>query len=60
MLIYEGLQEGLAFLLIPIFLASYLIENIGALPTVLLVIFMIVWPLTCFRILFGKKMIPLE
>jgi len=60
MLIYEGLQEGLAFLLIPTVIASYLIENIGALPTVLLVIFMIAWPLACFRILFGKKMIPLE
>jgi len=60
MLIYEGLQEGLAFLLIPTVIASYLIENVGALPTVLLVIFMIAWPLTCFRILFGKKMIPLE
>jgi 4-hydroxybenzoate polyprenyltransferase len=60
MLIYEGLQEGLAFLLIPIVLASYLIENIGLISTVLLVVFMIIWPLACFRMLFGKKMIPLE
>jgi len=60
MLIYEGLQEGLAFLLIPTVLASYLIENIGVLLTVLLVVFMIIWPLVCFRVLFGKKMIPLE
>ena len=60
MLIYEGLQEGFAFLLIPTVLASYLIENIGVLPTVFLVAFMIVWPLVCFRVLFGKKMIPLE
>jgi 4-hydroxybenzoate polyprenyltransferase len=60
MLIYEGLQEGLAFLLIPTVLASYLIKNIGVLATILLVIFMIAWPLFCFRILFGKKLIPLE
>jgi 4-hydroxybenzoate polyprenyltransferase len=60
MLIYEGLQEGLAFLLIPIVLLSYLIEHIGALPTILLIVFMIIWPLACFRIIFGKKMIPLE
>jgi len=60
MLIYEGLQEGLAFLFIPTVLASYLINNIGVLSTVLLVVFMIIWPLTCFRVLFGKKMIPLE
>ncbi len=60
MLIYEGLQEGFAFLLIPIVLASYLIENIGVFSTVFLVVFMIAWPLVCFRVLFGKKMIPLE
>ena len=60
MLIYEGLQEGLAFLLIPTVLASYLIENIGVLPTFLLIVFIITWPLVCFRLLFGKKMIPLE
>ncbi len=60
MLIYEGLQEGLAFLLIPTALASYLIKYIGVLSTFLLVILMIIWPLFCFRALFGKKLIPLE
>ena len=60
MLIYEGLQEGLAFLLIPTVLLSFLIDKIGVLQTFLLFFFMIVWPLGCFRLLFGKKMIPLE
>lgn len=60
MLIYEGLQEGLAFLLIPVILLNYLIENIGVYTVVLLVAFMIIWPLACFRLFFGKKMIPLE
>jgi len=60
MLMYEGLQEGLSFLLIPIVLMSYLFENIGPFNTLLLVVFMIAWPLSCFRLLFGKKLIPLE
>jgi len=60
MLIYEGLQEGLSFLLIPVILLNYLIENMGVWATFLLVVFMIIWPLTCFRVIFGKKMIPLE
>lgn len=60
MLIYEGLQEGLSFLLIPTVFASYLIEHIGVLPTFFLVVFMIIWPLFSFRIFFGKKMIPFE
>ena len=60
MLIYVGLQEGLGLLLIPITLMSYLIENIALLPTLLLILLMIFWPLFWFRMLFGKKMIPLE
>ena len=60
MLIYAGLQEGLAFLLIPIALISYLTENISILLTFLLILLFIFWPLFWFRMLFGKRMIPLE
>jgi 4-hydroxybenzoate polyprenyltransferase len=60
MLIYDGLQEGLSFLLIPIVLMSYLFEHIGSVNTLLLIVFMIAWPLSCFRLLFGKRLIPLE
>lgn len=60
MLIYVGLQEGLALLLIPIALMSHLIENITILPTFLLILLLILWPLFSFRMLFGKRMIPLE
>lgn len=60
MLVYEGLQEGLAFLLIPIVLLSYLFENIGIIQTLFLIALMIIWPLSSLRIVFGKKLIPLE
>ena len=60
MLIYIGVQEGLALLLIPIVLMSYITENISILPTFLLILLFMFWPLFCFRILFGKRMIPLE
>ena len=60
MLIYAGFQEGLAFLLIPISIMSYLVENISLLATFLLILLLILWPLFWFRVLFGKKMIPLE
>ena len=60
MLIYVGLQEGLALLLIPIAIMSHLVENITILPTFLLILLLILWPLFSFRMLFGKRMIPLE
>jgi len=60
MLIYVGLQEGLALLLLPILLMSILIDNFGIIQTFLLIILFIFWPLFWFRILYGKKMIPLE
>jgi 4-hydroxybenzoate polyprenyltransferase len=60
MLIYVGLQEGLAILLIPIALMSHLTENIAVIPTILLILLLIFWPLLWFRLLFGKRMIPLE
>lgn len=60
MLRFEGLQEGLALLLIPIALMSYLFEKISPIVTILLVFLLIIWPLFWLRGLFGKKMIPLE
>jgi 4-hydroxybenzoate polyprenyltransferase len=59
-LIYVGLQEGFALLLIPIALTSYIAENTGIIPIMLLILLFIFWPLFWFRILYGKKMIPLE
>jgi len=60
MLIYAGLQEGFALLLIPIALTSYTAENTGIIPIILLILLFILWPLFWFRSLYGKKMIPLE
>jgi 4-hydroxybenzoate polyprenyltransferase len=60
MLIYVGLQEGLALLLIPVGLMSFLAEKISLLATFLLILLFIFWPIFWFRFLFGKKMIPLE
>jgi 4-hydroxybenzoate polyprenyltransferase len=57
---YEGIHEGLAFLLYPTVLMSYLVENVGVLPTVLLFAVFISWPLFSLRMLFGKTLIPLE
>ncbi|MCJ7570563.1 MAG: UbiA family prenyltransferase [Candidatus Thermoplasmatota archaeon] len=60
MLIYAGLQEGLALLLIPVALMSFLTEKISLLATFLLILLFIFWPIFWFRFLFGKRMIPLE
>jgi len=60
MLVYEGLQEGLSLLLIPVSLMSYLFENIGIAQTILMIILIIIWPLSSLRVVFGKKLIPLE
>jgi 4-hydroxybenzoate polyprenyltransferase len=60
MLIYVGLQEGLSILLLPSMLMTILIEKIGLIYTVLIFLLLIIWPLFWFRLLFGKKMIPLE
>jgi len=59
-LIYIGLQEGLAFLLIPVTLMSFLTEKISLLAIFLLILILILWPIFWFRFLFGKRMIPLE
>ncbi|UCD12977.1 MAG: UbiA prenyltransferase family protein [Thermoplasmatales archaeon] len=60
MLRYEGVHEGFALLLIPIVLMSYLIKNFYMLPTLIVIVLIIAWPLFFLRLLFGKKMIPLE
>jgi 4-hydroxybenzoate polyprenyltransferase len=60
MLRYEGLHEGLALLLIPFVLFSYLVTQVGLFFPVLLIVFLILWPLLCLRILYGNKLIPLE
>ena len=60
MLRYEGAHEGFALLLVPFVLLSYLVNHIGVLPTFLLIVLLILWPLFCLRLLFGKTLIPLE
>ncbi len=60
MLRYEGTHEGLALLLIPFVLLSFLVEHIGLVSTFFLMVLLILWPLLCLRLLFGKKLIPLE
>ncbi|MBE3137399.1 MAG: UbiA prenyltransferase family protein [Thermoplasmata archaeon] len=60
MLRYEGVHEGLALLLIPLVLLSYLVEHVGVLPTFCFMLFLIFWPLLSLRLLFGKTLIPLE
>ena len=60
MLRYEGIHEGLALLLIPCVLLNYLVEHLGVLFTVSLLVVLILWPLLCLRVLYGKKLIPLE
>jgi 4-hydroxybenzoate polyprenyltransferase len=60
MLRYEGLHEGLALLLIPFVLFSYLVAQVGLLLSFLLIFFLILWPILCLRILYGKNLIPLE
>jgi 4-hydroxybenzoate polyprenyltransferase len=60
MLRYEGAHEGLALLLIPCVLGSYLVEHLGGLFVCLLFVLFIAWPLLCLRFLYGKTLIPLE
>jgi 4-hydroxybenzoate polyprenyltransferase len=60
MLRYEGIHEGLALLLIPLVLMTFLIDNVGIIPTLLLFLLFIGWPLISLRTLYGKNLIPLE
>jgi 4-hydroxybenzoate polyprenyltransferase len=60
MLRYEGAHEGFALLLVPFVSLSYLVKHIGVLPSFLLVVLLVLWPLLSLRLLFGKTLIPLE
>lgn len=60
MLRFEGVHEGFALLLFPIALLSFLIKHAGILPTILLFVLLVIWPLFSLWILFGKTLIPLE
>ncbi len=60
MLRYEGIHEGLALLLIPFVILNFLLEHLGVLLSVSILVILILWPLLCLRLLYGKKLIPLE
>ena len=60
MLIFEGLQEGFSLLLMLIVLMSYITANLGIAIFFLLIILFIIWPFFWLRILYKKRMIPLE
>jgi 4-hydroxybenzoate polyprenyltransferase len=60
LLVHEGLHEGLSILIIPISLLSYIVENTGLIMGFSLLLLLILWPLLSLRVLFGRKMIPLE
>jgi 4-hydroxybenzoate polyprenyltransferase len=60
MLRYEGVQEGFSLLLIPSVLLSSLIKHFGVLPTILLFLLMVLWPLFILRALYGRTLVPLE
>lgn len=57
---YAGAHEGLALLLIPVVLMSYLLDYLGVFFTLGVFLLLLLWPLGILRILFGKTMIPLE
>lgn len=60
MLMYEGMHEGIAILLIPFVLLSSLVLSLGSLYTVLLMTGLLLLPLFWLLILYGKTLIPLE
>lgn len=60
MLWYEGGHEGLALLLIPFSILSYLVKYMGVPFTLFLILLLIFWPLLSLRFLYGKTLIPLE
>jgi 4-hydroxybenzoate polyprenyltransferase len=57
---YAGVHEGLALLLVPMMLLTLLMENVGFYWTLVLLMVIVAWPLCWFRILFGKRLLPLE
>ena len=60
MLIYIGLNELLTYFLIPTILMAYLSENINIFMPVLLLIGPTLWLAFSLRVIYGKKMVPLE
>jgi len=60
MLIYIGLNELLSYLLIPVVLMTYLVENTNIFVPILLIVGPILWLMLSLRVVFGKGMIPLE
>jgi 4-hydroxybenzoate polyprenyltransferase len=60
LLISIGLQEGLSFLLLPVALMRVLVEQISLVGTILLLVVLVVWPVFWFRVLYGRRLIPLE
>ncbi len=60
MLLYIGLNELLTYLLIPVVLMTYLVENTNIFVPILLIVGPIIWLILSLRIVFGKRMIPLE
>ena len=57
---YAGVHEGLALLLVPMALLSLLVSTLGVTVALLFFVAIIAWPLSWFRLLYGKKLIPLE
>jgi len=60
MLRYEGAHEGLALLLVPCVLTTYVVEHLGVWFMIALLVLVVLWPLFCLRLLYGKRLIPLE
>jgi len=60
MLLYVGLNELLTYLLIPVALMAYLVENTNIITPFLLTVAPTLWLVVSLRAIFGKKMMPLE
>ncbi len=55
-----GVHEGFSLLLVPLVLSAMLLSAIGPGGLLLILGVIIVWPLSWFRLLYGKTLIPLE
>jgi hypothetical protein len=60
MLIYIGLNELITYLLIPVIIMAYLVENTNIFVPILFIVGPIIWLILSLRVIFGKRMIPLE
>jgi hypothetical protein len=59
MIRYAGIHELLTYLLVPVVLMSYLVENINIFAPILLIVVPPLWIKFTLRVVFGKK-VPLE